>query len=251
MEEPVTRLGAPEQRWSWARPLIPAKLLPMLRGVRKRLERRTIISLDEPFHTVYPFTQVHMVRQQNLLRLGEAIEREKIPGAAIECGVLDGGTAALIAHATASSARKVHLFDAWEGLPETTSEDGAEAAKWTGEVVGSPRRVRSVLSALRIDPKRVTIHKGWFHETFPHANIPAIALAHIDCDFYEPTKLCLERWYPLLSPGGYMQFDDYDSFRGCRVAVDQFLTAHPDLKLQTFGQHKTKAYYFQKPPHSA
>ena len=150
MEDPVTRLTAPEQRWSWARPLIPTRLQPMLRGVRKRLERRTIISLDEPFHTVYPFTQVHMVRQQNLLRLGEAIERANIPGAAIECGVLDGGTAALMAHATASSARKIHLFDAWEGLPETTAEDGAEAAAWTGQVVGSPTRVIAIMKKLGV-----------------------------------------------------------------------------------------------------
>ena len=93
----------------------------------------------------------------------------------------------------------------------------------------------------------VVIHRGWFSDTFPLAHIPQIAFAHIDCDFYQPTQLCLARWYPHLAPGGFMQFDDYDSFQGCRQAVDEFFAAHSELRLQTFGQFKAKAYFFRKP----
>ena len=62
--------------------------------------------------------------------------------------------------------------------------------------------------------------------------MPQVALAHVDCDFYDPTKLCLEKWYPALSPGGIMQFDDYNAFSGCRKAVDEFVAQRPGLKME-------------------
>ncbi len=239
---------APLQRWQWLRPMLPKRLQPYLRGLRKRTQWRRWTRLSEPFRTIFPYTQVNTTRQRNLFRLSEIIEHEQIPGAIVECGVLDGGAAALMACVTASSGRAVHLFDAWEGLPQATPQDGEHAASWTGEVVGSPARVAAVMRKLSIEPWRIMIHRGWFNETFPITNIPQIALLHIDADFYEPTKLCLDRWYPHISPGGFVQIDDYDSFAGCRMAVDEFLAGHPELTLQNFGEVPlARACYFRKP----
>lgn len=239
--------SAPRQSWRWLRPLLPKRLQPALRGLRKRYQRM-FMHLDEPYRSVFPFTQAHLVRQRNLVRLSETIITENILGAFVECGVLDGGTAALVAWASrgASPARPVHLFDAWQGLPEITAEDGAEASVWTGQVVGSPVRVAEVMKALQVAEERIHFHRGWFDHTFPKVNLPQVALVHIDCDFYEPTKLCLGKWYPVVSPGGFMQFDDYDAFLGCRKAVDEFLAIHPELKMQSTGEN-TKAYFIQKP----
>ena len=185
------------------RKLLPRPLIPILRGVRKRLKRAGK-GLPEPFRTIAAYSQASRSRQENLLRLANLIETEGIPGAVVECGVLDGGMSALMAKATAPSGRPVHLFDAWRGLPATTAEDGEASRKFVGDVVGSPRRVRAVFRALAIDPSRVHVHAGWFHETFPKAVVGGVALLHIDCDFYEPTKLCLERlggpnWRPAAS----------------------------------------------------
>ncbi len=240
-------LSAPRQNWRWLRPFLPKRLQPALRGLRKRCQR-LFMNLDEPYRSVFPFTQAHPVRQQNLVRLSELIVNKGIPGAFVECGVLDGGTAALVAWASrgASPARPVHLFDAWEGLPATTAEDGAAASVWTGQVVGSPDRVAEVMKALHVAKDRVHFHRGWFDHTFPEVNLPQVALAHIDCDFYEPTKLCISKWYPMLSPEGFMQFDDYDAFLGCRKAVDEFLAGHPELRMQSVGAN-AKAYFVQKP----
>ncbi len=88
---------------------------------------------------------------------------------------------------------------------------------------------------LGIAKERVNFHRGWFNETFPKVDVPQVALAHVDCDFYDPTKLCLEKWYPALSPGGIMQFDDYNAFSGCRKAVDEFVAQHPGLKMEAGG----------------
>jgi O-methyltransferase len=183
------------------------------------------------------------VRQENLTRLAAEIERNNVPGAVVECGVLDGGTAALMALRTAGTGRRVHLFDSWEGLPATSEKDG-DARKWTGEVVGSPRRVCSILKRLNIKPSRVIFHKGWFDKTFPKAGIDQIALLHIDADLYESVRLALYTWEPHVAPGGYIQIDDYSAFIGCRRAVDEYLLAHPDLKLERF---KDIAFFIEKP----
>lgn len=238
---------APRQNWKWLRPFIPKRLQPTLRELRKRYQR-IFLKLDEPYKSVFPYTQSHAVRQKNLVRLVDLIVSENIAGEIVECGVLDGGTSALMAWASMSAnpTKLVHLFDAWEGMPATTVEDGTEAAVWTGQAVGSPMHVIAVMKKLRIPMERVIFHRGWFDQTFPKVNIEPVALAHIDCDFYEPTRLCLQKWYPVLAPGGFMQFDDYDAFSGCHKAVNEFLAMHPELKLETIGD-TARAFYFRKP----
>jgi len=230
---------APEQSYRLLRRFIPKFMQPYLRGLRKRLQRGN--RLGEPYRTVFPYTQVHPIRQQNLVRIGRDIDTRRVPGAVVECGVLDGGTAALMGFATKQ--RSIHLFDSWEGLPGISEKDG-EAGMWAGDVVGSPRRATAIFKALGVNLDRVIFHKGWFNETFQKAWIPEIALLHVDADFYDSVRLALETWEPFVSPGGYIQIDDYSSFIGCRRAVDEYLAGRPDLILQTFGDI---AYYIQKP----
>lgn len=222
---------APAQSYPLLRKFVPKRMQPLLRGVRKRWQRPS--SLQEPYRSVFPFTQSSLVSQENLLLAAEQIEKNQIPGAVVECGVLDGGTAALMAFGTAKSGRAVHLFDAWQGLPDVTEKDG-NSAMWVGQAVGSPRRVNAILRILEVDPARVIFHQGWFQDTFPKAKIGPIALLHIDCDFYDAVRLSLETWEPHVSPGGFIQFDDYYSFIGCKRAVDEYLVTHPNLKLETF-----------------
>lgn len=229
---------APVQRWRWLRPLLPKGLQPYLRGWRKQLELRKL-SLEEPFRSIYPFTQVSQGRLENLAQLTERIESEGVVGDIVECGVLDGGSAALMAYATRDTNRKIHLFDAWKGLPPSGVEDGESAKKWSGQVVGSPDRVRAIMRKMRIPPERVVFHQGWFSDTFPKAEIERIALLHIDADFYESVKLCLETWSSKVSKDGYIQLDDYSAFKGCRRAVDEFLAQNPGM---TLIAHKD-AYY--------
>jgi O-methyltransferase len=236
---------APRQAYSRLRKLIPKALQPVLRGLRKRASR-TYRTLEEPFRTVFPYTQVHPIRQKHLLHLAKDIESKNLKGAIVECGVLDGGTAALMAYATKQSRREIHLFDSWSGLPSTTEKDGEASKVWANDVVGSPKRVNAVMKRLNIDSGRIVFHKGWFDQTFPEVEIDRISLLHIDADFYESVKLSLETWAPHVIPGGYIQIDDYSAFVGCRKAVDEFLANNLKLKLNTFGQH-TQAYYIKIP----
>jgi O-methyltransferase len=87
------------------------------------------------------------------------------------------------------------------------------------------------MRALHIDGDRLHFHKGWFAETFPKTNIDKIALLHADGDFYESVKLTLETWGPKVARGGFIQLDDYGIFIGCTLATDEYLAAHPGLRV--------------------
>ncbi len=76
---------------------------------------------------------------------------------------------------------------------------------------------------------RVHLHKGLFEDTLKPAW--PIALAHIDCDWYEPVKLCLERIGPHLQYGARVVLDDYFDYGGCKKATDEFLDTMPGLEV--------------------
>lgn len=235
---------APAQSYRLIRKILPKRLHPFARGIRKRFERRGRRT-EEPFCWTYPYTQVSKSRQDSILAKATELVTRRVEGDFVECGVLDGGTAALLAYAARGENRLVHLFDAWEGMPEPTVQDGAGSKKWAGDIVGSPRRVRNVLKRVGANTANIRIHKGWFSDTLPASDIDRVAFLHIDCDFYEPTKLVLETFFPKLVPGAWVQIDDYTSFEGCRVAVNEFIEANPEINLIT-DDVPGGATYFRK-----
>jgi O-methyltransferase len=172
-------------------------------------------------------TLVGPERIHSLYALARRIEKEKIPGDVIECGVCNGGTAAILAHFATRSRfnRTVWLLDSFQGMPETTLEDGDLAKTHVGKEVGDPARVKKVLGDVGADMSRVRILPGWFRDTFPAVSASEIALLNIDADWYESVKLCLETFYDRVVPGGFVSLDDYGHWPGCRKAVDEFFQA--------------------------
>ncbi len=178
-------------------------------------------------HRVEPYTMVGPARIRSLFRLACQIERDQVPGDVVECGVCNGGTAAILAHFATRSAlrRTLWLFDSFEGMPATTDRDGAAAVAYVGQVVGDISKARRALDLVDADLTRTQFVKGWFQETFPTVTIPRIALLNIDADWYDSVKLCLDTFYDAVTPGGYISIDDYGFWPGCRQAVDDFFTA--------------------------
>jgi len=179
--------------------------------------------------TVQPYTLVGPERIQNLFRLAARIEREKIPGDVVECGVCNGGTAAVLARSASRSRMKraVWLLDSFEGMPPVSAQDadgpgGDKAAAHVGQEVGDPQRVREVLKKVGADMSRVRILPGWFQETFPAVTTKQIAILNIDADWYESVKLCLDTFYDRVVQGGFISLDDYGHWPGCKKAVDEF-----------------------------
>jgi O-methyltransferase len=155
-----------------------------------------------------------------------------VPGDVIECGVCNGGTAAVLARFASHSRlnRNVWLLDSFQGMPEITPEDGIgvsndPAEAHVGKEVGDPERVNDVLRSIGADLNRVRILPGWFQDTFPSVTAKEIAILNIDADWYESVKLCLNTFYDRVVPGGFVSLDDYGHWPGCRRAVDEFFQA--------------------------
>ncbi len=188
-----------------------------------RYQRRRIRNL------VLPYTLVGSGRVNHLYALAQQIEKERVPGDVVECGVCNGGTAAVLARFASRSrmSRTVWLFDSFQGMPLVTKEDGINfdgetAESHIGKELGDPARVNEVLRKVRANMGRVRIVPGWFQETLTSCNAKEIAMLNIDADWYESVKLCLETFYDRVSPGGFVCFDDYGHWPGCKTAVDEF-----------------------------
>ena len=195
---------------------------------------------------VLPYTLVGPERVHNLFVLAQRVEEEKIPGDVVECGVCNGGTAAILARFATRSGlnRTTWLLDSFQGMPETTCEDGDAAKAHIGKEVGDPARVNKVLRDVGANMSRVRIIPGWFQDTFPSVSASQIALLNIDADWYESVKLCLETFYDRVVPGGFISFDDYGHWPGCRKAVDEFFQAR-ELPYKLHQVDYT-AHWFQK-----
>lgn len=187
------------------------------------------IQLKRVTKSILPYTLISPERIANLYRLALHIEREQIPGDVVECGVCNGGSAAILARTATHSRlqRTVWLFDSFQGMPEVTEHDavgadGHTAQSHVRQEVGDITRVKEVLNRVGADMARVRILPGWFHDTFSTATMERIAILNIDADWYESVKLCLQTFYDRVVQGGFISFDDYGHWPGCRKAVDEF-----------------------------
>lgn len=164
-----------------------------------------------------------------------AVQEQGVSGSIVECGVAQGGSAALMAliEAQVGYQRAIWLFDSFEGLPDPTDKDfldgttGKHARVLSkGSCLGSYEKVAYLLfEQLRLSPDHVFMVKGWFQDTLPvhQERIGPISLLRIDADWYESVKCCLDNLYDNVVPQGFIIIDDYWSCFGAQKAVDEFL----------------------------
>jgi len=161
------------------------------------------------------------------------IEAKSQVGAVVECGVWRGGMAAGLMRVFGSE-RTYMLFDSFQGLPQPSSRDGEDARWWLSHpehsryfdnCEASLDEVEALLSNGEYRKYNVSIIEGWYADTFPVTSIPPVSFIHIDSDWYDSTKACLERFWPHIMPGGVIVVDDYFDWEGCRRAVHDFLSS--------------------------
>ena len=187
------------------------KLLRRKAGTDRPLARRQL-------GLVQDYTLCDEARLQNLARLAAGVSARGVAGAVVECGVYNGGAAAATALGFGQDQRDFWLYDSFEGLPETSEADGPDAARFVGDCVGDPERVREVFRRLGHPESRLRLHKGWFQDTLPAAKPDGIALLHIDADWFDSVLLCLRELYPRVPTGGAVVLDDFGHWEGCREA---------------------------------
>jgi len=178
-----------------------------LRLIRRiRHERRWLVTANEAF-------LVHSL----------ARAQSKLPGAMVEVGVYQGGTARMICEAKGDTT--LHLCDTFEGLPEPTSFDGK---------VHSSSQYACSLESVQAYLKRfpnVVFHKGLFPDSVASAEDvkgSTYSFAHFDVDLYQSTLDCLKFFYPRMVPGGVMLSHDYSILAGVRQAFAEFLADKPE-----------------------
>jgi len=177
------------------------------------------------------------------------VETSDVPGDFSEFGVALGGSGICLA-SSLSSERRYLGFDVFGMIPPPSLADGNDVIsryeviatgkssgiggdKYYGYVDDLYNVVRSNFSdfGLNVDDKKILLIRGLFSETLTAHNDTVIALAHIDCDWYEPVSYCLHYVWPRLSPGGLIVLDDYNDWSGCRKATDEFLSSHSAIDI--------------------
>ena len=191
-------------------------------------------------------TYLSLSRIRNIERCIRDVNRRGVRGDFLEAGVALGGSAIVMASQMGSK-RSFHGYDVFGQIPPPSEWDGADAHErydvitsgkskgisdddyygylddLHGRVVGTFRRY-----GLEVDGMRIALHKGRFEDTL---NVyRPVALAHIDCDWYESVRVCLGRVGCNLSDGGYLIIDDYNDYAGCARAVDEYLASHPEIQ---------------------
>jgi len=236
------------------------KLAKMMRQVR--LHEWSDLRRLQSLLRVLPNTMVSAPRLMNAYECVRTIEEAGIKGAVVECGVCSGGCIGLMALASRRYGDKTrmfrtfHLFDSFQGLPQPSLHDADVVEAFRSAHPGvkpddgsDPRQLVPInvcagssaeevesflLDRLRIDPRQIVMHRGWFQETVPAAkeSMGPVAILRLDGDLYESTKVCLECLYDRVTDGGFVIIDDYGTFEGCRDAVEEFFSGQnlaPDL----------------------
>lgn len=148
------------------------------------------------------------------------LQKEGIVGDFAELGVWRGNSAAVLAHFASQSNRRLFLFDTFSGFDgrDLSGIDEAHAKAF------ADTSLESVCATVG-HPEVTTYLKGFFPDTITdEVRECRFALAHIDCDLYQPMKAALEFFYPRMSDGGMLILHDYASgtWGGATQAVDEF-----------------------------
>jgi Macrocin-O-methyltransferase (TylF) len=190
-----------------------------------------------------------------------------VPGDVAELGVFRGlglmtWANLLETYCIGDRTKVVWGFDNWQGFTDFSAQDGAaneKANKVLGGFNPEPflkelEDAIEIFDADRFVPwkARIKLVNGHIEETVPKfvSDNPGVrfSLIHFDCDLYKPTKAALDALWPLVSRGGVVIFDEYGipDWPGETKAVDEFLSEHSTLKLQTFAWTNAPAAYLIK-----
>ncbi len=169
----------------------------------------------------------------------EYIVKNDIPGDLVECGVFKGGSTMMMAyslmHFKCKKARKIYLYDTFEGMSEPDENDidlnGNKAEKLLNM---APRESNQVWAYCPLDRVMENVYstgfendkfvftKGKVEDTIPLTLPSKIGLLRLDTDWYSSTIHELNHLYPLLVKQGVLIIDDYGHWHGARKATDEY-----------------------------
>ena len=192
---------------------------------------------------------IYKIRKNNLTYLSDSklasivnvcshIKKNNISGIMVEAGCALGGSTILISK-TKNKQSPLFVYDVFEMIPAPTEEDGEDIQrryktiregssngiggnKYYGYEDNLYNKVQQNLQGFEIyeEQDQVYLIKGLLQDTMDIQE--PVAFAHIDVDWYQPVKICLERIVPKLVVGGSVILDDYNDWSGCKKATDEY-----------------------------
>ncbi|MEV5506678.1 MFS transporter [Streptomyces orinoci] len=176
---------------------------------------------------------------ETVQRIARGVEESHVPGIFVETGVALGGSAIVLAK-TKTPGRELRLYDSYDLIPAPGENDDQmshdDYSKLSAQKADQPavtnclahttdmlEQVKINFRQAGIDVERENVHfvKGLFYDTLIMDG--PVAFAHVDCDWYDPVAVCIERLRDHISCGGVVMFDDYSTNGGAKRAVDSWL----------------------------
>ena len=139
------------------------------------------------------------------------------PGAFLEAGVYQGGSAWHLARLAAEQQRLCVLCDTFEGIPYAGPNDSPKVGDFADTSLERVRKAIQypVLLVPGIFPQ--SMH-GW-------SAVTGLAFVHLDVDQEASYRQALPWCWDRLVPGGVIWCDDADCLHGATVAVTEFARA--------------------------
>ena len=184
-------------------------------------------------------TYLSRLKLANIVYTINSINKSETKGIFIEAGCALGGSAILISKLKNINSIFI-VFDVFGMIPPPTKEDTEDVHKRyktivEGESAGlgddlyygyEDDLYDKVISNIKgfdisLKERNIKLIKGLVQDTMDITEL--VAFAHIDVDWYEPVKTCLQQIWPNLVKGGSIILDDYHYWGGCRKATDEYL----------------------------
>lgn len=194
-------------------------------------------------------TYLNPAKLDGLYSVIDRVLSEQINGDFVEFGVALGGSGICMADALPDD-RRFFGFDVFGMIPAPSEVDGPAALKRYQTIAAGESKgingdtyygyVDDLLTKVKenfasfgcpVDDQRIHLVEGLFENTLSSHEDLIVSLAHIDCDWYDSVKLCLDYAWKHLSPAGFIIVAGYNNSAGCKKATDEFLSSTKDAKL--------------------
>lgn len=204
------------------------------------------------------------------------LDKYKIEGDFVECGVWKGGSAGIMALANlahSNERRDIHLFDLFDDIVAPDMEkDGEIAVKEIMQYIektninkddyfGKLKPIKGIydshggygsteivekfmVETINYPSENIRLHKGLFQDTVINTpDIDKIALLRLDGDWYDSIKICLDNLYDKVVEGGVVIIDDVGTYDGCRKAVNDFFMERNLKYFLNYSRPQTRFFF--------
>ncbi|WP_440657154.1 TylF/MycF/NovP-related O-methyltransferase [Candidatus Pelagibacter sp. HIMB1509] len=176
---------------------------------------------------------------------------KKIKGSIIDYGVLNGSSLFRFAifSEIESCNKMIYGFDTFK-KPKILDKDFSKKKfnQWYKSLSDRSTYKQLLTNIKKRKFNKIKLIKGHAEKTIPKffEKSIKISLINLDFDLYYPTKVALEKSWPMLSKKGIIILDNYKVFDGETKAVNEFLKENKLLKkLKKVKIYRT-FYYLQK-----